>query len=219
MVRQVIALTWRTIDQNMYYHDKPTLWAYNSRYTPNNRRSWYNLGVSLDAQQRRAEAIPAYLEAIRCSPDWEAPRRNLGSAYMDFGRYEEAEVQFLAAMEFEPKEADNYLFMGQLQFYMGRPEKGFKYFQTAMELAPGAPRIHKGFALGYLMVNDVNNALPNIAKYLGEPGINARVVNEAIGFARDLNKPGLAEHIYRKGVETGTLPPPVNAPTTPPATP
>jgi len=202
------ACTALTIRQNYLYHDKVALWSYNSTHTPYNRRSWYNLGVAWDAKGQRATAIPAYLNAIKCSPDWESPHRNVASAYMELGDYDRAEKHFNFALEYEPKEVDNYLFMGQLQFFKGNYDKGFRMFQAAMDLSPGLPRTHKGFALGYLMVDDVNSALQHIVNFIGATEINAEVIQSAMQMSNDLGKPALAQHIQNIAIQQKILAPP-----------
>ena len=201
----IIAATFLslTYKQNFLYHDKVNLWTYNSNQRPKNRRSWYNLGVALDRGNRPEDAVLAYQNSIICSPDWADPQLNMGSVLMDLQRFPEADKAFRNAIQFEPDNPDAYLMRGQLMFYMGNTNEGFKMFRAAQDVAPDLPRVYKGFAMGYLMVGNVDEAMNNVARHIGEPGINRRVIIEAIKLSQDLGRLDLAAHIQKVALKSG----------------
>jgi protein O-mannosyl-transferase len=195
------ALTYR---QNKLFDTQVTMWQHNATHKPS-RRAWYNLGYALDGEHRTLEAIEAYRNSIRWSPDWDKPHRFLGSALMSLDRYEEAAAHLQAAIKYEPQEMDNYLFMGQLQYMVNNPDLGANMFATAQKLSPSHPNVHKAMAFGRLYHDDVMGALPHLLVWLGQKEVNERVVKEAIVFALALKREKLALHIEAMGLQTGHL--------------
>jgi tetratricopeptide (TPR) repeat protein len=122
---------------------------------------------------------------------------------MALGRYAEAKEQFQLAIQFEPTFADNYIFLGQLEFYQGNQARGFELFEQAMKVEPGAARVHKAFALGHIMTGEVEVALKRMQASLGQSSINPQVLQETAHMAFSLNQPQVGQRIQQRAKENG----------------
>jgi eukaryotic-like serine/threonine-protein kinase len=93
------------------------------------------LGRSLYAQARYADAASTWEEARARSPDNLLVLRNLGAAYHMLGRTDEAASAFQRALEIEPS-ATLYSNLGTLRFFQGRYTDAAAAFERAVELNP-----------------------------------------------------------------------------------
>ena len=57
---------------------------------PGSSEGWYNLGVSLEKQNKPHEAIRAYKEAIRLDSSYVNAYNNMGLNYKNLGNFKEA---------------------------------------------------------------------------------------------------------------------------------
>jgi tetratricopeptide (TPR) repeat protein len=82
---------------------------------------------------RFAEAVPAYEAARDLSPDNTIVWRNLGAAYFQVNRYDDAAAAFQRALEIAPSAA-TFTNLGTLRFFQGRYHDAVPAFEKAVEL-------------------------------------------------------------------------------------
>jgi len=72
------------------------------------RKTHYLAGLKLFGQDRHAEAIEEYKQALELSPDWTEAMHALATAYSKLGRQDEAIEVVQRIIELEPEDAFAY---------------------------------------------------------------------------------------------------------------
>jgi tetratricopeptide (TPR) repeat protein len=105
---------------------------------PDYAEAQHNLGVALAESGQWEEAIKAYLKALtipsNASP--ESVYTNMGWAYYNLGRLEEAESALRQALSLEPTLAAAHYNLGLVLLKAGRREEAKAAFRRTLELAP-----------------------------------------------------------------------------------
>ncbi len=95
-----------------------------------------NLGVTLDRLKRFADAVPAYLRALKLKPDYAVAHRNLGDALRQLNDYAAAETSYRNAVRCDASLADAYNGIGLTLYLRDRFADAAAQFQTALRLDP-----------------------------------------------------------------------------------
>lgn len=96
--------------------------------------------------EKRDAAIAAYQEAIRLSPTLAFVHNQLGAAYLEAGRLEEAETVFRKAIEINPKEELAYRNLIKVTTRLNRPQDGLKAIRQAVQKYPQSYIVHLNYA-------------------------------------------------------------------------
>jgi eukaryotic-like serine/threonine-protein kinase len=104
-------------------------------FAPDEWHPTLQLGRSLYAQARYADAARHWEEARAKSPDNALVLRNLGAAYHMLERTDDAAAAFQRALEIEPN-ATLYSNLGTLRFFQGRYTDAASAFEKAVDLNP-----------------------------------------------------------------------------------
>ena len=104
----------------------------------------YNRGIELNSQGRVQEAIEAYKQAIRISPDFPEPYINLANVYGKLGNYQEAVVNP------DSRSAEALSDLGMGYGSAGQWQEALDPFKKAVTLKPGLAQAHYGLAVAYL---------------------------------------------------------------------
>ncbi|MBC8116726.1 MAG: tetratricopeptide repeat protein, partial [Candidatus Saccharimonas sp.] len=83
---------------------------------------------------------------------------NLGSAYLQLNRADDALLQFQAAMQLKPEEAAAHNGLGEVALSQKKFDAAVKHFEAALKLAPAANRIHYSLGMAYRGAGDVKQA-------------------------------------------------------------
>ncbi len=103
---------------------------------PTDSRRLVNVGNSLLEEDRVAEAIENYREAIRAQPNLSEAHHNLGIALRKSGRLPEALAAFEVAGRLSPELPEVHFNVGVTLQRMGRPADAVPAFRRALELRP-----------------------------------------------------------------------------------
>lgn len=98
------------------------------------------LGITLLCQERYAEAIPAFQQAIRLKPDFGEAHFNLGLALGRAGRASEAIEPFRQAIRHSPNFVDPYITLADLLHQAGERQEALSLLSRALRLAPSDER-------------------------------------------------------------------------------
>ncbi len=154
-----------SFQQAKVYTDSETLWKHNREGNPTCWAVHNNLGAALSAKAESLleeaakleqfgrpegasetrqlatrsfeEAIPAYEEAHRLKPDFDLIVLNIGKAYQNLGRIEEASATYRRALEINPQSSQAYFKLGRLYLdVLKQVDDAERFFLKAVELDP-----------------------------------------------------------------------------------
>lgn len=115
------------------------------------------LGHLYFSQAKYDDARAAYAAAVRVNPST-TNRYALGQAYIELGRYSEAEGQYGEIQRLAPGEAGGYLGMGQAYARQGQHDEAIRQFQQALRLDPGLYGAYSEMGYAYADMGDMESA-------------------------------------------------------------
>jgi len=132
---------------------------------PENARVYCGLGDALADLGQEEDAITAYENALRLSPDFADAHANLGAILMDIpGRLPEAVDQFRLAIQSKPDHAKAHFYLGiALSNTPGRLADGIAEFQEALKIKPDSADIN--YALGFSLLKIPGQSLAAIPHF------------------------------------------------------
>lgn len=83
------------------------------RYAPNESRYWYAYGEIYRVQDRLDDALAAYRRSLELDPPYVKAAGKLGTVLVEKRQYEDAEQYLIQAIRKEPKNAQNYWYLGR----------------------------------------------------------------------------------------------------------
>jgi Flp pilus assembly protein TadD len=159
-----VLLATRAWDQARHWKSGVDLFEHTVRVTENNARAHNGLGLALGAEERRADAIPHFREAMRIEPAYPDPYANLAGTLALEGRFDEALELFDRALELEPDDAACLTNLGTLLMSLGRSAESVEAFSRAIEIDPDNRSAHKN--LGVILARQGN--LERAAEHFSE---------------------------------------------------
>lgn len=142
-----LALT--TYQRNKLYANPAAMWQDVVAQRPHNGRAYNNLGNALVAENRAAEALPQFEQALRLVEPSATVHFSYGVALAAFSRTDDAVAQYREALRLFSDFAKAHNNLGQL--IAGRRDyaKAIEHFQTALRIDPDYPdaRYNLGLAL------------------------------------------------------------------------
>lgn len=136
-----------------------------------------NLGEALGELKQYQAALKAFQQAISLDNGYVKARYNMGVTYDKLGQLNYAEFVYRILIRDHPDFALAYDGMAVTLSKSGRSREAIPFHQKATTLSPNDPSFHFNFAISYLMLGDVKNALeqqqqlqaidPNMAQHLG----------------------------------------------------
>lgn len=117
------------------------------QYNPKNGRLHFHLANALMLQQKTAEAVAQYQEAVRLQPDLAEAHCKLGYAYSELGRMGEAIRSYREAVRIKPDLAEAHANLGAALLQQRTLDQAVEHLRRAIQLKPGDPTVR--FNLGY----------------------------------------------------------------------
>ena len=136
------ACLFATERQLGFWQNSETLFRRAIAVTDNNAIAHINLGVALEQEDRREEALAEYHKAIAIDPNRFQAHNNLANLLSAMGERNEAVQQYQAALRLNPKAALAHANFGTLLSEMGRFDEAMSEYNRSARLAPGDPRPH-----------------------------------------------------------------------------
>lgn len=135
-----------TRHQLAYWHDSESLFRHAIAVTGPNAVAQYNLGVALDKQDCRSQAIDEYRKVIRLQPENTSALLNLGKDLDSQGDTDEAMAEYREVIRLEPANAKAHNNLGIALFKQGRTPEATAELQAAVQLAPNDAQVHNSLA-------------------------------------------------------------------------
>lgn len=166
--------------------------------------AWYGLGLLLsDDEDRLDEAVQAFTTALDEGYDPGSVHRELGDLYDRLGRPEEAEREYLAAIEAGEEEA--HLDLGILYQYLGRYGEAEDQYRTAIDA--GIASAHTSY--GNLLDDALHRPAEAEEQYQLAIAAGADEGNATYNLALCIERQGRSEEavaLYRKSADLGFTP-------------
>ena len=118
------------------YRDAETLYRATLARNPGCWLAEYNLGTTLDAAGRTAEAIPHLQRALELKPDLSGALNNLGLALLHAGRVSDALPPLERLVRVDPRLPSGHCNLGTALRAAHRPEAAIAEYETALRLDP-----------------------------------------------------------------------------------
>ena len=145
--------------------------------------------------------IPFYERTLNYAPDSARLYSNLGVAYSDAARYEEALAVFEKALEIEPKLLEVHYNLGTVYFNMSRYEEAIDHFKKEIIVNPGYFKAYSNLGAVYIDLGRYEEAIEIFNKTL-ELESNRVEVYCNLGFAYyKLGRYEEAVASYKKALE------------------
>jgi Flp pilus assembly protein TadD/peroxiredoxin len=112
--------------------------------------SWNNLGLLAAREGRTGEAIGFFQEALKLSPDHLIALDNLGSAYRQLKRWDDARKTYERALEVGPNDAEANYGLGMVFAQNDDSARAFDSLQKALKLRPAYPEALNNLGILYL---------------------------------------------------------------------
>jgi tetratricopeptide (TPR) repeat protein len=127
------------------------------------------LGDALQAENRPAEALAEYRQAIVIAPRIADTYVRLGSCLVKLNRVNDAITQFRFAIGLDSRNVKAVANLGSLEMVVGRQEEGIGLLKRAVELAPMDLGAHNTLGTAYVQLTRFGDAA---AEFRAEVAIN-----------------------------------------------
>jgi tetratricopeptide (TPR) repeat protein len=129
----LMALTWKQV---RYWENSTALFNHTLNVTTDNYLAHMKLGEALAEQNKNAEAIRHYLEALRINPDFAQVHFNLGKVHASLGNFEDAVYYYNEALQKKPDFAKAHNNLGNAMARQGNSEAAVYHYNEALKINP-----------------------------------------------------------------------------------
>jgi serine/threonine protein kinase/tetratricopeptide (TPR) repeat protein len=149
-------------------------------YRVNLAIAYGNLGIALRDQGKLAEAITAFRDAIRITPDNPTAHQNLGYILHRQGKLDEAVAAYRQAIRLKPDDAVTHCNLGYALHAQGKKAEAIAAYRKAIDLKPAQAETHASLAdalrsqgefaaavAEFYKARDLAKADPNLAQWIG----------------------------------------------------
>ena len=152
----IAALMLCAFIQTSYWRNSETLWTHELACTSANATAHNNLGNVFAGQDRLADAIKHYQEALAIDPNYAIAHNNLANVLAKQGKTDDAIEHYQRAIQINPEYFDAYYNCGVVLAGQGRLDEAVNQYQLALAVAPNSDRAH--YKLGLALADQKNFA-------------------------------------------------------------
>src|SRR3990172_8796623 len=134
-------------DQSKVWQDSETLWRWSVNVDPGCSVCWNNLGASLTAQRRHAEAEAAFRRAFALRPRRALLANNVATALHAQSKFKEAEEMLHLARRLEPNLTGPLANLGAVYSQQSRYAESLPYYRQAFAQDPGFAGLAPNYSL------------------------------------------------------------------------
>jgi tetratricopeptide (TPR) repeat protein len=146
--------------------------------------AWNNLGLLATQDGRTADAIPYFQEALRLSPNHPIALLNLGNAYRQEKRWDEARNTLEQAVAVSPDDPEANYSLGMVFAQLNDTGHAYDYLQRALKLRPEYPEALNNLGILYLRTHRRDEAVASFEECIRvTPGFEQSYLNLARVFA------------------------------------
>ena len=162
----LLALALRGWVQVGAWRDSESLFSHGLAVNP--RSHWLKNGLahSLMQENRDAEAVRVFEEALALRPGYDDARVNLGVAFGKLGRYEQAVEQFRTVLARNPGDTAARQNLGMALARGGQLEEGIREFRETLRRRPSLAGCHDELGVALARSGDLRGAARHFAEAL-----------------------------------------------------
>jgi Ca-activated chloride channel family protein len=134
---------------------------------PGAARREYEKGTQFLLKKSFSDAVEHFARAIATYPNFVAAHNALGSAYLDLGRNEEAQNEFLQSVTLDGHLPHSYMNLGRAQWALKNFSGAQASMQKASELAPLDLRLLSALTYAQLLNRDYGSAIATAQRVHG----------------------------------------------------
>ena len=149
-------LTWR---QCQMYRNSTTLYETILSRNPGCWLAHVNLGDTLYAQGKVAEATPHYEAALAINPNNADAHFDLGTVLIREGRYSEAALEYQAALRLNPRDSKTLNFLGLALAHTDQLSAATASYAEALRLDPNNASAHNNFGIALARAGRASEAI------------------------------------------------------------
>ena len=131
----------------------------NASYPDTRPNAWNNLGLLATREGRTGDAIGYFQEALRSNPDYWISLENLGNAYRQQKRWEEARQLLERALAVKPHDPEANYSLAMVYAQTNETERAYEYFERALKFRPAYPEALNNLGVLYLRTQRPDEAV------------------------------------------------------------
>ena len=132
---------------------------YQGAYPDTVANAWNNLGLLATQQGDTAAAIPLFERALKANPGHFISMVNLGNAYRQQKRWDDARVALSRALATQPGDAEANYSLGMVYAQIGDTAQALEHLQKALLARPSYPEALNNLGVLYLRTERRNQAV------------------------------------------------------------
>jgi len=142
--------------------------------------AWNNLGLLATRAGRTSEAIGYFQEALRLSPDYWIALENLGNAYRQQRRWDEARAALERAVAARPGDPEANYSLAMVYAQTDDTARAYQYLQSALKVRPDYPEALNNLGVLYLRTRRRDEAVAKFQECIRvAPGFDQSYLNLA----------------------------------------
>lgn len=132
----LIALSTRTMLRNSEWRTEDSLWVATLRESPEDMRSWNNIGDVYSRHGMYDKSIDAFTQATKINPNYADAYHNIGNTYLQMKKYEEAVPYFKKALSINPNLWQSYQDLAFIAAEKKEYQQALRYIEQALAINP-----------------------------------------------------------------------------------
>jgi tetratricopeptide (TPR) repeat protein len=142
--------------------------------------AWNNLGLLATREGRTSEAIGYFQEALRLSPDYWIALENLGNAYRQQRRWDDARAVLERAVASRPGDPEANYSLAMVYAQTDDTERAYEYLQNALKVRPDYPEALNNLGVLYMRTRRRDDAVAKFEECIRvAPGFDQSYLNLA----------------------------------------
>jgi|GEM_PF-415569 len=123
---------------------------------------YWRLGNYFSSQNRTAEAVFNYSEALKIRPGFIEVRNNLAAIYLGQGKFDEAAAQYSAILKNDPKSSLAHYNLGTILDQQGKTDEAILHYHAAVESNPKNAEAHNNLGIALSKIGKMDEALDHV---------------------------------------------------------
>ncbi|HEX6504414.1 MAG TPA: FG-GAP-like repeat-containing protein [Terriglobales bacterium] len=160
--------------------------------------AWNNLGLLAAREGRTEEAVIDFQKALQVSPDHPIALVNLGNAYRQLKRWQDAQKVLQQAVSISPEDPEANYSLGMVFAQLNDSDLAYQYLQNALKLRPTYPEALNNLGILYLRTGRRDDAVASFEQCIRvAPKFDQAYLNLARVYAVEAN-PEKARSVLRQ---------------------